>query len=268
MARLVLAGIGDLNSRVAQKWQQQFGEVIAMRRSQPDSSLDIEQVQVDLSTQSWPDLAADYLIIALSAKTRTLDGYQQAYLEPILKLKDSVGTWHKLPKKIIVVSSSRVFSEQHGERINDSSEANSDDPYAKILIEMERQLHQINTVTCTATLSGIYSRDRDWFKRMARNADQETPKSNHWTNRIHINDAAAALVYLLNLDSIPERVIVSDKKPLPFCQVLNYLREQEGLPVLLEVPDIQGGKRLESKFLQTSGFQWQYPTAFSGGYSH
>lgn len=268
MARLVLAGIGDLNRRVAQKWQQNFGEVVAMRRSPPDTSLNIVQRQIDLSTQAWPDLEADYLVVALSAKTRTIEGYQQAYLEPILKLQQSVGAWQKLPKKIIVVSSSRVFSEQLGGPLDDNSEATNDDPYANVLIEMEQQLHQIETMTCAATLSGIYGRDRDWFKRIARNADQDAPKSNHWTNRIHIDDAAAALVHLANLDSIPERVIVSDTKPLPFCQVLNYLREHEGLPVLKVVPAIHGGKQLEPKFLQTSGFQWQYPTAFSGGYSH
>ncbi|MFQ3229073.1 hypothetical protein [Reinekea sp.] len=268
MTRLILAGIGDLNSRVAKKWQQNFGEVLAMRRSQVDSALEFDQLQIDLSEQAWPDLKADYLVVALSAKTRTLEGYQQAYLKPILKLKDSVQGWQKSPKKIIVVSSSRVFAEQLGEQIDDTTEATSDDPYAQILIEMEQQLHQIDTTTCAATLSGIYSGDRDWFKRMARTADQEAPKTNHWTNRIHIDDAAAALVYLLNLNSIPKRVIVSDEKPMPFCQVLNYLREQEGLSALESIPAVHGGKRLEPKFLKESGFQWRYPTAVSGGYSH
>lgn len=266
MARLVLAGIGDLNSRVAQRWQQGSDEVVAMRRSQPDLRLQIEQVQINLATQRWPDLQADYLVVALSAKTRSLIGYQEAYLEPIKKLKDALPSWQKVPEKIIVVSSSRVFSAQQGEDIDDTSPATSKDPFAQILIAMEQELNAIDTTTCIATLSGIYSRDRDWFKRLARNAVQEPPKSNHWTNRIHIDDAAAALVFLLNLDALPERVIVSDEQPLPLCQVLNYLRKQEGLPPLESVPTISGGKKLMPRFLQASGFQWQYPSALSGGY--
>ena len=266
MTRLVLAGFGDLNSRVGQRWQKTHGDAIAMRRSRADPESTIKQVQIDLSTEIWPDLQADCLLVALSAKTRSLVGYQQAYVDPIKQLRHSMQHWQKMPGKIIVVSSSRVFAQTEGEVFTDVSEANSTDPYAKILIAMEKELHTIQTSTCAATLSGIYSVDRDWFKRLARKPDQELPKSNHWTNRIHVDDAAAALIHLLELDAIPERVIVSDTKPMPFFEVIRYLREQENLPVLLDEPEVKGGKRLTPSFLQNSGFQWQFPTALSGGY--
>jgi hypothetical protein len=48
--------------------------------------------------------------------------------------------------------------------------------------------------------------------------------------------------------------------------MFNYFREAEGLPPLSSDERSLSGKRLLPTFLQTSGFQWRYPDAFSGGY--
>jgi nucleoside-diphosphate-sugar epimerase len=266
VARLVLAGIGDLNKRVARRWAASGGDVVAMRKGLVDSALTVDQIPIDLATQQWPDLSADYMVVALSAKTRSLEGYQQAYLEPLKLLRLSMADWSTLPKRIIVVSSTRVFGENGAEIITDTSQASSLDPYADILLNMEDIVESLPTSTCIARLSGIYSRDRDWLIRMARRADQELPKTNHWTNRIHVEDAASALIHLLNLETTPKQVIVTDTRSMPLFDVLNYLRSQESLPVIEHVPPVAGGKRLDPQFLKDSGFRWQFPTAFSGGY--
>ncbi|MBU2863445.1 hypothetical protein KO489_06290 [Reinekea forsetii] len=268
MSRILLAGLGDLNSRVAALAQKQGHEVIALRRTVDTQNQTVQQVGIDLSQERWPDYQIDYLVVALSAQTRSLEGYQKAYLAPLEQLSHSLSFWKKRPKKIIVVSSSRVFGESHGEYLYDDSLAQSVDPYANILLAMERQLHAIETNTCAATLSGIYSAQRDWLKRQARKPRDELPVTNHWTNRIHINDAAAALMHLIALEqALPERVLITDKQPMPMYEVLDYLRQEAGLPKVDNVPEVSGGKQLVPKFLESVGFAWQFPTAKSGGYS-
>lgn len=264
--KLLLAGVGSLNQRVGALWQQAGHDVVGLRRSVADPSLDFAQHSVDLAAQTWPDYQADAIVVALSAQTRSLQGYKDAYVEPIKQLAASLANWQHLPKRVLVVSSSRVFGVDDGRLLADAAETSAADPYAAVLLEMEALTDALPCEAAVARLSGIYGPGRDWLLRMALKADVEPPQSNHWTNRIHIDDAAAALVHLLTLEHLDDRYIVSDTEPTPLFTMLDYLRSLQNLPALANHPEVAGGKRLNPERLKASGFAWRYPTARSGGY--
>lgn len=263
--KLVLAGAGSLNRQVAAQWSP-FGSVEAMRLSEPDPSLGFSQVSVDLAEQRWPDLAGDCLVVALASRgERTVENYRRAYLQPIQQLQASLSQWRNAPDRIVVVSSSRVYGVDDGRWIDDDTSAASTDERARILLEMETQAHALPCPVSVVRLSGIYGPGRDWLKRRALAAEQGALQDS-WTNRIHIEDAARAIVHILNLPDPEPHYIVSDQQPQTLSAMFNFFREAEGLAPLQGEPEPGSGKRLKPARLQASGFEWRYPTAFSGGY--
>ncbi len=264
--KLMCAGVGQLNSRVAKQWMNLSGQVVGLRRSAADISLPFEQFMVNLAHEDWPDLDADIVVVALSAQERTVEGYRAAYLEPIERLAKSLSSWHKLPEKVIVVSSTRVFGVEDGSLITDAKMAETANEFGEILLAMEHAVHALPVPSTVARLSGIYGPGRDWLKRSALAADEEAVTKNHWTNRIHIDDAASAIIFLMQLNTLEPSYIVSDLKPMPLLDMYAYFREREGLhPLQFEMPPA-GGKRLIPTRLQALGFTWEYPHAFAGGY--
>lgn len=264
----LLAGVGDLNRRVARRLLERQQSVIGLRRSAADPALGFEQHSLDLSQQSWPDLGAKTVIVALSASERNAEGYRRAYVEPIQQLAASLPHWQRLPQRVLVVSSSRVYGIDDGRELDETSPLTSTGWAGELLAQMEALVDALPVTSVVARLSGIYGPGRDWLRRQARQAETQPPATNHWTNRIHIEDAAAALVHLaLDVAEPHSRYLVTDRQPAPLYQVLNYLREQEGLAPLAANPEVAGGKRLQADRLAASGFAWQYPDFRSGGYN-
>jgi len=266
MSLLVCAGVGSLNRRVARLWQAHQGEVIGLRRGAVDPDLAFAQQSLDLSQAAWPDLDADVLVVALSAHERTEAGYRAAYQLPLLRLAESMAGWHALPSKVIVVSSTRVFGIDDGRRVDDDTPIDSPDRFGEILLAMESSVRQLPCPSTVVRLSGIYGPGRDWLKRTALAVDPNHLPANKWTNRIHVDDAAGAIIHLLAQEQLAESYVVSDPEPIPLLQMYNFFRQREGMPLLHPMPAVQGGKCLIPTRLQASGYQWIYPNAFSGGY--
>lgn len=264
--RVVLAGVGDLNRRVARRFLDRGHEVVGLRRSSPDAALGFEQHSLDLATQDWPDLEADWVVMALSAPERTAEGYRQGYVEPVRRLRESLGRWRRPPSRVIVVGSSRVYGVDDGRDLDEDSPIEPADWAGEQLATMEAEVDALPVPATVARLSGIYGPGRDWLRRMARSLDEKPPKGNHWTNRIHIEDAASALAHLVLEAPFAERYLVTDRRPAPLYEVLSYLRELEGLPPIDIVPEVGGGKRLRSDRLAGTGFDWRYPDYRAGGY--
>lgn len=267
MSTLLCAGVGSLNQRVAKLWlQQPSADVLGLRLSASDSRLGFKQISVNLSQSTWPDLGADVVVVALSARERTIEGYRLAYVEPIKRLSESLSTWSKLPKRIIVVSSSRVYGASDGEVIDDTLTPEPADEFGEQLRLMELLVADLPIESVVVRLSGIYGPGRDWLKRQALAATESSQTENNWTNRIHIDDAAQVILFLLQQQTVHSSYIASDNQPVPLLDIYNYFREREGLPHLdIELP-VLGGKQLQPTRLKAAGFHWQYPTAFSGGY--
>lgn len=263
----LLAGVGDLNRRVGRRLLERDQGVIGLRRRAAEPELGFEQRSIDLAQNDWPDVSAATVIVALSAGERTAAGYQRAYVEPIKRLAQSLERWQQPPQRVLVVSSSRVYGVDNGAVLDENSAPDPEGWAGETLLEMEQRLADLPVPTIVARLSGIYGPGRDWLRRQARQADNQPPARNHWTNRIHIEDAAAALVHLaLDVEQPEDCYLVSDRQSTPLFEVLNYLRELEGLPALTEVPPVGGGKQLRSDRLADSGFRWQYPDYRAGGY--
>lgn len=120
-------------------------------------------------------------------------------------------------------------------------------------------------------LSGIYGNGRLYLANMAKDVTK-WPAENNWSNRIHRDDAASFISFMvqkaLKKENIADCYIVSDDMPTQQYEVLQWLAQQQGVDAShIKNPPVSGGKRLNNKRLRDTGFQLQYPN-YQVGYSH
>ena len=117
-------------------------------------------------------------------------------------------------------------------------------------------------------LSGIYGEGRLYLVSTAKDL-AKWPQENHWSNRIHRDDAAAFMVFLVTQalagKALAPCYIVTDAKPTPQYEVLQWIATKLNVEAQVATPVIEGGKRLSNQTMLATGFKLQYPD-FKAGY--
>ena len=95
------------------------------------------------------------------------------------------------------------------------------------------------------------------------------PDVDAWTNRIHRDDAARAILHVLGLDEPPAVLNVVDGAPTPRREVLAWLAERLGAPTPVATTDHASrpgftDKRVSSARLAATGFRFEYPSYREG----
>jgi nucleoside-diphosphate-sugar epimerase len=88
----------------------------------------------------------------------------------------------------------------------------------------------------------------------------------HWANRIHVEDAAGAIVHLLGIDELQSLYLGVDDTPMPLDMLYDDLAALIHAPVAAEGPSPVGvgSKRLSNARLRASGFRFQWPDSRAG----
>ena len=122
-------------------------------------------------------------------------------------------------------------------------------------------------------LGGIYGPGRtSLVERVRSGAARVSPGSARFTNRIHRDDAAAALAHLAALPAAPSCHLGVDCAPAPEAEVLAWLAERLGVappcedapPAREETRRATGNKRCSNARLLATGFRFRYPTYREG----
>ncbi|HEY8753307.1 MAG TPA: SDR family NAD(P)-dependent oxidoreductase, partial [Arthrobacter sp.] len=118
-------------------------------------------------------------------------------------------------------------------------------------------------------LGGIYGPGRTRLIDQVRNGVAVIPDEPRFTNRIHRDDAAAAIVHLASRDDLPAPIYVGvDNSPAELGEVLRFLASEMGYPEPPVGPagDARGGnKRCNNGLLRSTGLDFAFPS-FREGY--
>ena len=114
-------------------------------------------------------------------------------------------------------------------------------------------------------LSGLYGGSSTRLLDQVRDGRIDDP--HRWTNRIHREDAAAAVVHLLTMDASPASLYLgTDDGPAQLGDVAAYLAERLGAPAPPTADPLQGhGKRLSNAKLHATGWAPTY-SSYREGY--
>jgi nucleoside-diphosphate-sugar epimerase len=247
--RVLIAGCGDLGTRVGVRFQSLGFDVVGLKRSA--SKLPFPLIRADLAQPFQVDASFTHVVIALTPDARDEAAYRATYVDAVANLH-----FEDRPR-VLFVSSTSVWGDHGGEWVDETTPARPDGFNGRVLLEAESQIDGI-----VLRLAGIYGPGRTGLIDRVRSGK---PVTNEWTNRIHVDDAAAAIVHLMTLES-PERLYVGvDREPARMGDVADFLAGRLGVP---HCPRTDGpqNKRLSSEKLVDAGFTHQFPD-FRSGYA-
>lgn len=271
--KILWAGWGDLGARATPALVGAGHSVVALRRSPimpvPDG---VTPLISDLNAPDGLSLPTgiDTCIITLTPDTRDRAGYESAYVAGVanlqLLLESYGGDTNAQPLRVVFASSTAVYGQNDGSWVEESASTSPSRFNGEVIQRAEQQLlaHD-GTHGVVARLGGIYGPGRDRLIRSVRNQERSSAT---WTNRIHSDDAAAALAHLAMADRalVPDVVNVVDRLPARKVDVTDFIAHELGVPAPPATNDqADTGKRVDGSRLVTTNFVHTFPT-FREGY--
>lgn len=266
---VLLAGCGDLGERVAQRLRARGDEVWALRR-QPlaRGKHGIHWLRGDLTNPaSLGRLPAGItrLVYLPAPAARDKAAYRAIFVDGLRHLLDALDIG-KL-QRVLLVSSSAVYGEHDGDWVDEATPTDPPGFNGAVLLEAEQWLTQQPLPSTVLRLAGLYGPGRLQLVERLRAGQLRVPReAPHWANRIHVDDAAAAIVHLLRLKSPQPLYLGVDDTPMPLDELYDFLAALIDAPLPAEgAPPVGvGSKRLSNAKLRASGWAPQWPDAREG----
>ena len=274
--RVLIVGCGDLGMRIATLLLKHSDvQCWGLRRKIPDKSPDtrFEWIAADISHPeslgAIPQNVTDIVYCAAPGE-RTEHAYRSVYLSGLQAVTQVLDK--TVLKRIVFVSSTAVYGDHGDAWIDESTPTEPKAFNGRILLETEKWLELFGQAhpmikTINARLSGIYGPGRNYLIERIRNGLASAPNDlTHWVNRIHIEDAASAIVHLLYLQDPASLYLVTDSTPLPMRTLYEEIAKLTGAPTprVGQPPESVGSKRLRNQRLIDSGYVFKWPDSRIG----
>ena len=264
---VLLVGCGQLGSAVGLRLADRGHHVAAIRRSAHLVPAPLLAVPADLTSgfPVLPPLDLSLLAVVLTARPRTEESYRATYVDGMLRALDAVEAAGQRPDRAVLVSSTGVYGDLPADRLTDEDTAPGPvDGPARVLGEAEEAFLARLPHGTVLRLSGLYEGTSTRLLDKLRSDDPGDP--HHWTNRIHRDDAAAAVVHLLTMPATPGPLYVgTDDEPAQLGDVLAELADSHDLPAPPAADPARGtGKRLSNARLRATGWAPAVPSFREG----
>ena len=271
---VLIAGCGDLGTEAGLRFAAAGFSVLGWRRSPGNLPAQINGQAADLtgSGGELPRIPADtdVVVIAVAAGQRSEDAYRAAYVDGTANVLDALERDGVRPRRILFVSSTAVYGDAAGAWVDEDTPAAPASVTGAVILEAEQLLHRRRPDAVVLRLSGIYGPGRTRLIDSVTTGTARLPAGPQLTNRIHRDDAAAAIVHLMTRGPAPDPLYVGvDDEPVDLGEVLQFLAAELGRD--LGASSDPGGssrggdRKLSNARLRGTGFEFAYPT-FREGY--
>ncbi|MDF0733359.1 SDR family oxidoreductase [Pseudomonas entomophila] len=248
----MIVGCGDVGGRLARQLLARGWRVDGLRRSIAQLPDGVRPVAADLSEPrvpaAWPTQAPDYLVYCVAASQHDEAGYQAAYVEGLRHVLGWLESAGQRPRRLLFVSSSSVYAQQNGEWVDETAATEPEGYSGRVMLEAERLALGSGIPASVVRLTGIYGPGREWLLSQVRQGYRVAQEPPLYGNRIHAEDAAGLLAFLLQADrdgvALEDYYIGVDDDPAPLADVVAWLRQYMGVT---EWSDEQRVRRTGSK---------------------
>jgi nucleoside-diphosphate-sugar epimerase len=269
MAKILIAGCGDIGARLATELVKAGHEVIGLRRSAFSMS-GVQSLCADVTAPAslhFPT-ALDYVFIILSPGETGEAAYRRVYLDGTRHVLQALSG--QILRRIFWVSSSSVYAQNDGAWVDEDSATEPVSASAQILLETEAMVERCEWPATVLRFAGIYGPGRLRLMRWltAGRAVQAQPPL--WTNRIHAEDCAGILAFICAQDlrgvALAQRYIGVDDEPVTQQEVLDWLADELMLSHVAGETRASAGsnKRLSNKRISALGYKFRFPSYREG----
>lgn len=266
--RILIAGCGDLGERVARLLLARGDQVYALRRHPPAGGDGIQWLAADLArsdTLGVLPTGITRLIFLPAPDARQPDAYRAVFLDGLRNVLDALDAASL--QRVLFVSSSAVYGEHADAWVDETTPPAPLNFNGRILLEAELTLRDYPVDTIVLRLAGLYGPGRmQLIDRLCAGQASVPRQHRHWANRIHVEDAAAAITHLLMLGDHEPLYVGTDDTSLPLDVLYDDLAVLLGAPKAPDgpAPAGVGSKRLSNARLKASGFRLRWPDARKG----
>lgn len=264
MAKILIVGCGDVGARLATRLVAAGHDVTGLRRS-PFTLPGVTALHGDVTDPASLQLpeGLDAVFIILSPDGHDAQAYRRTYLDGTRNVLAALSG--QSLRHVFWVSSSSVYGQEDGSLVDETSPAHPVTATAQVLLQSEQAVRDCAWPATIVRCSGLYGPGRMRLLRWVESGRPVQAEPPQWTNRLHVDDAAGILAFLLARVMADEEVdstyIATDSMPVAQHEVLDWLADGMGLPRVAHVANPGGtcNKRLSSQRLKDLGYRWQYP---------
>jgi len=280
MRRVLIAGCGDVGTRLGLALAADGDEVVGLRRNPDALPAPIVPARGDLKSGDGLAGAAQgvqVLVYAAAADGFGDEAYRAAYVTGLANVLAALRDARAPLERVLFTSSTAVYAQDDGAWVDETSPAEPTGFSGRHLLEGESVALGSGVASSVLRLAGIYGPGRTRLIDDVRSGHATVPDQGAptWTNRIHADDCAGAARHLLRLP--PERAhgvwLGVDHEPCDRGLVLDWIADRLGVARPRRVtgsaaPSRTRGsnKRCSSAKLRDAGYAFRFPT-FREGYA-
>lgn len=235
--QLLIAGCGDIGSRVALRLLDGGWRVQGLRRDVAALPDGVAALQGDLEQSAcpsqWPDGELDYLLYAASANRHDEAGYRAAYVEGLRHVLTWLEMHGQRPRRLFFLSSTGVYGQDQGEWVDETSATQPRGYTGRVMLEAEQLARDSGLPVTLVRLAGLYHPARPWLQAQVRSGLQAPRDPPQFSNRIHRDDAAGLIAFLLQADArgvaLQDCYLGVDDEPAALHEVVDWMRAQLGV---------------------------------------
>ena len=275
-ASVLIVGCGDVGGRLATQLLDADWQVYGLRRSIDRLPAGVIGVAGDLFSgqcpTQWPTGQIDYVVYSAAATEHDEAGYQAAYVDGLKNTLSWLEQHGQRPKRLLFVSSSGVYAQKDGEWVDETSPALSTNYSGRIILDAERVALDSGIAASAVRLTGIYGPGREWLLGQVRKGYRVAVEPPLYGNRIHADDAAGLLAFVLEADrqgkALDDCYIGVDNAPAPLAEVVDWLRERLGITEWAAQASVRraGSKRCSNARAKALGWEPRY-SSYREGYA-
>ncbi|MDH0745953.1 NAD-dependent epimerase/dehydratase family protein [Pseudomonas sp. GD03842] len=272
---VLIAGCGDIGSRLATQVLASGWTVYGLRRTTAKLPRGVQGVTADLfdarMPDQWPDGRIDYLVYCATPSERDEAGYRAAYVQGLHHVLGWIQRSGQKPRRVVFVSSSSVYGQQGGEWVDEASPAEADGFSGRIMREAEQVALASGWPASVVRLTGIYGPGRSDLMNRVRQGYSVAVDPPLYGNRIHADDAAGLLAFLLQADArgvaLDDCYLGVDDAPAPLAEVVDWMRQRLGVTRWSDENSVRraGSKRCSNARAKALGWAPRY-ASYKEGY--
>lgn len=273
---VLIAGCGDIGGRLASQLRAEQWQVYGLRRTVSQLPAGVVGVAGDLLNEQcpvdWPTGPLDYVVYSVAATEHDEAGYRAAYVQGLQHVLSWLKQHGQQPKRLLFVSSSSVYGQKGGEWVDETSPTVAGGYSGQLMLEAEQVALDSGIPASRVRLTGIYGPGREWLLSQVRQGYSVVEDPPLYANRIHADDAAGLLAFLLEADRqgkpLEDCYIGVDDTPVALAEVVGWLRDYMGVTQWAENASVRraGSKRCSNARAKALGWTPRYPS-FREGYA-
>ena len=273
MARILIAGCGDIGAAAGRLLADDGHDVVGLKRHPPANDNKIRYIKADLSHAGdldKLDTRFDSVIYILTPGNRSEQSYRNVFELGVANLLN-VFSLNNPDTRFIFISSTSVYGQTSGEWIDEASVTEPNSITGRIILQAEKTFLSHGSRNCIIRFSGIYGRSRSRLLDIVANGGKVQYEPPYYTNRICRDDCIGVLHFIAGRmiagDNLEPIYLASDDDPATKWDVFNHLADKlgTGRPDKEILPHgSDQNKRCSNRRLKQLGYEFIYKSYREG----